>query len=185
MGTQLKKPGFIYLVRSCVCSGCGTCLVKIGASKHPRQRHKELDGMLPFETELIHCIATNNMAWAEDSLHQQYAAQLARSEWFKLTATDLNELQSTSRLDGPEPPLEALGDSERQRTERVQRLIEGRRTGKSTRELGSEENLSPRQVHRILETARAAGVEVDPPLNKIVGKDGRTQPARRVAVEDK
>jgi hypothetical protein len=67
------------------------------------------------------------------------------------------------------------------RQQRVARVAEARREGKSTREIAEQEQVSQTQVIRDLEEAKSTepGGSVDPPGGKVKGKDGKKRTARR------
>jgi hypothetical protein len=79
------KPGFVYLIRA------ENGLIKIGRSADPAERLLQFSS-LPVAVELIHQIATNDMAWLEAELHAEYASQRVRGEWFSLSPADVKAL---------------------------------------------------------------------------------------------
>jgi hypothetical protein len=72
-------------------------------------------------------------------------------------------------------------DLRRLRGERIRRVAEGRRQGKSTRRLAEDEGVSESQVREDLKAATAQGCAVDPEGGKVTGRDGKARPATRQA----
>jgi hypothetical protein len=68
---------------------------------------------------------------------------------------------------------------QRLRQERIARVAEGRRQGKSIRTLAAEEKVSPGQVHRDVAAATVSGETVEPEGGRVTGRDGRRRPAAR------
>jgi hypothetical protein len=65
------------------------------------------------------------------------------------------------------------------RAERIARVAEKRRAGKSTREIAEAEGVSQPQVLRDLQTAIDTGVSIAPEEGKVERKGGGTYPAKR------
>lgn len=72
---------------------------------------------------------------------------------------------------------ESLETTQRRRADRVVRVAEKRRSGKSLREISSEENVSPEQVRQDLQAATVKGLTVEPEGGKVEGRDGRKRTA--------
>lgn len=73
-------------------------------------------------------------------------------------------------------------DQERLRSERIQRVAEARREGKSLRTIATEEGVSPEQVRQDIQAATVKGLTVEPEGGKVQGRDGKTRtatPARK------
>jgi predicted GIY-YIG superfamily endonuclease len=82
------KPGFIYIAQ-------GTNdQYKIGLSNNPEKRMKEYT-KLPFETKLVLLIRTHDMVWLEKVLHERFANQRIRGEWFLLKKCDLKWVRNS------------------------------------------------------------------------------------------
>jgi len=76
------RPGCVYLLK-------GERYYKIGLSSNVNRRMEEISPRLPFETELICTIATEDMHGLEAQLHELYAGKRANGEWFKLSDEDV------------------------------------------------------------------------------------------------
>jgi hypothetical protein len=77
----VAQPGYIYLVG-------GNNVYKIGKSRDVPSRLRTFL-QLPFRTQLIHSIPTDDMVWAEAYLHQTFAHCRMNGEWFDLTSTEV------------------------------------------------------------------------------------------------
>jgi hypothetical protein len=66
---------------------------------------------------------------------------------------------------------------EQRRRDRVDRVAEARREGKSTRVIAAEEGVSQGQVMRDLAAATESGDSVEPPNGQVVGKDKKKRSA--------
>jgi len=82
--------GWIYIIR------CGR-FYKIGWSTKPNQRFYTISSSLPFKTEFIHRIGTDNPVLFEAELHERYAKKRTRGEWFRLSVCDVEELRSMTQ----------------------------------------------------------------------------------------
>lgn len=66
---------------------------KIGRSKRPWQRRKQLQGMHPARIYHVCSIFTHDAVRLEDELHQRYAdCKDDRREFFKLTDKEVTEI---------------------------------------------------------------------------------------------
>ena len=81
LSSQIKK-GYVYLLKS-------GSHHKIGLSKDADRRMEEISPKLPFQTELICTIATEDMRGLESRLHKQFADKRANGEWFLLEPEDV------------------------------------------------------------------------------------------------
>ena len=79
-------PGFIYVIR------CGS-FSKIGYSKNPKQRLRELQCANPFPLELAGTIP-GSLA-TESKLHTEYRHKHVRNEWFDLSEEDIFSITGT------------------------------------------------------------------------------------------
>jgi hypothetical protein len=70
-------------------------------------------------------------------------------------------------------------EREQARAERVERVAKKRREGKSTRQIAEDEGVSHVQVFRDVKEATVTGVTVEPPHDKIIGKDKKVRPATK------
>lgn len=90
---KLKKiPGYVYLIQS------PTGHYKIGKSKTPEIRHKEIGLLLPFEIKLVHTIKCEGYSQAEKLLHQRYASKRTNGEWFNLSVDDVSSILAIKEL---------------------------------------------------------------------------------------
>lgn len=91
--TSTARPGYVYVL------GTPDGYYKIGLSRVLLRRVADIRLQLPYQVELIHLIATQNMGAAERDLHQRFASCRMNGEWFKLSAEDLEWLKRQERLD--------------------------------------------------------------------------------------
>ena len=85
LSSQIKK-GYVYLLK-------GGSYHKIGLSKDADRRMEEITPKLPFETELVCTIATEDMHGLESHLHEQFADKRANGEWFELDRADVEYIR--------------------------------------------------------------------------------------------
>lgn len=85
------NPGFVYLMK------CNE-FYKIGISKNPDKRLEHITPLMPYKTELIHTIATENMKELEAFLHEQLAHCRVNGEWFKLPDDELDVLMKMPQV---------------------------------------------------------------------------------------
>jgi hypothetical protein len=97
---QMSGEGFVYLILA------STGPVKIGRSRHPAKRLKQL-AALPFTVQLIHQIETDDMVWLERKLHREFSAHRVNGEWFHLPDEDIRRLRSYSRIERNNAPAHA------------------------------------------------------------------------------
>lgn len=74
---QESTPGYVYALQM-------MGLVKIGRSKRPTQRAKQIVGQLPLDAHMIAVLPTRNMAKLERALHEEFDHCRVRGEWFNL-----------------------------------------------------------------------------------------------------
>lgn len=79
-----QQSGYVYLIH-----GDGTPWYKIGQSKKPYVRLKQLGARAPFRHRLIHSFAVDDMIGVESVLHSHFAPKRAEGEWFELDADDV------------------------------------------------------------------------------------------------
>lgn len=77
--------GVVYLIRDKDVTG----LVKIGRSMSVRRRFNSFGVDLPFETEVVLIIETDQCVSLETSLHRLCAKKRVRGEWFALDDDDI------------------------------------------------------------------------------------------------
>ena len=78
------KPGHIYLIY-----GEETSWYKIGQSKSPNIRLKQLGTQGPFRCRLVHSFGVTDMDGVESLLHERFSCKRAQGEWFNLDVSDL------------------------------------------------------------------------------------------------
>jgi hypothetical protein len=74
--------GAVYLLRS------GRSY-KIGCSRAPQQRVRDVQQSLPQPARLVHAIDTDDPYGIEAYWHRRFAEKRSRGEWFKLSADDV------------------------------------------------------------------------------------------------
>jgi len=85
----MKRKGFLYLIRDEF-----TGYIKIGISLNPNKRIKQLQTGNSHELSLIYTIQTEYYIKLELILHRHYKHLNIINEWFDLTITELNEIES-------------------------------------------------------------------------------------------
>jgi hypothetical protein len=85
---QTKSPGFVYLIQS----EHGEC--KIGKTHDLSARLHNFHIKLPFRTELIHSIKTDDNISLERELHTRFNAKRINGEWFSLTQEDIDYIKN-------------------------------------------------------------------------------------------
>lgn len=79
--------GYVYLFK------LSTGHYKIGLSKNPQRRKREIVSGLPFTIELIHQIPCNQMACLEHELHEKYwRHRHEQTEWFLLEQSHVDQI---------------------------------------------------------------------------------------------
>ena len=74
---------FIYLIQN-----LETSRYKIGISKHPQKRIKQLQTGSGEELKLIHTYESDNVRKIETALHNRYSAQNTHGEWFDISLSE-------------------------------------------------------------------------------------------------
>lgn len=85
-----KEAGYIY----CLHDQQGH--YKLGRSKYLDKRIKQLSTLPPFDIELIHSLQVLFADKYESALHEHFASQRLRGEWFRLSAEDIESIRSES-----------------------------------------------------------------------------------------
>ena len=80
--------GYVYVIQDIDISN----FYKIGRTSNPSRRFKELSQLLPFEIEVVAIVPTDDAPTLEWQLHQRYAEQHQRGEWFKLQDHHVREI---------------------------------------------------------------------------------------------
>jgi hypothetical protein len=62
---------------------------KIGRSTDAARRHKEIRIQMPYETEEIHIIETDDTVGIEAYWHNRFSSKRLKGEWFALDASDI------------------------------------------------------------------------------------------------
>lgn len=62
---------------------------KIGKSTDPSRRYKDIRTQMPYETEEIHVIETDDPTGIEAYWHNRFKDKRLKGEWFKLTMADV------------------------------------------------------------------------------------------------
>lgn len=76
---DINKGGFVYLIKG------DSGRYKIGCSKNPKRRCKELRLSSSEDHQLIHCFKCRDMYEKEKELHSMFDDEHSHSEWFDLT----------------------------------------------------------------------------------------------------
>ena len=86
-----SKPcsGYVYLLR-------GQGYYKIGLTKNVDRRIGEISPTVPFETEIVCIIATDDIHGTEAELHNKFADKRVKGEWFELADEDVNYISALS-----------------------------------------------------------------------------------------
>lgn len=88
------EDGFVYLMR-------GESTHKIGKSKDPERRLREVLRESGREIDLVHVFQSNWYSRAEWELHQRFKAKRAHLEWFYLDDDDIDEIMSIESMHYP------------------------------------------------------------------------------------
>lgn len=79
--------GYVYLLK------CGNHY-KIGQSKKPRTRLKQLRTGSPHPIEVVHTLRTPHFRQVEQMLHRRFASKRGEGEWFLLSEEDVGHIKS-------------------------------------------------------------------------------------------
>lgn len=85
------QKGYVYLLKF-----EGKNSYKIGKTINLEARITQFEIKLPFETQLICAIPSDDITVLEAQLHERFAQQRINGEWFKLTANDVKYIQRLS-----------------------------------------------------------------------------------------
>ena len=92
---RTADPGYVYLMRAVAPE---VNWYKIGLSIDPNFRLKTFNAIkLPFAIELVCTIQTTSMRELERHLHQRFADQRVRGEWFDLDDADVEYIEGLAR----------------------------------------------------------------------------------------
>ena len=87
----MRHPGYIYLMRVDQPDSEGYYPCKIGKSKHVPTRQRQIGILMPYEVELVHYVAVNDMPEAEAFLHRVYEPYRMRGEWFRFPQEGIDQ----------------------------------------------------------------------------------------------
>lgn len=88
---KLESPaGYVYVIKDV----SRTHNYKIGRTNHPGTRMNNFGVKLPFETEVIAILKTDDAETLEQRLHQKFVEQHNRGEWFDLSDSQVKQIQS-------------------------------------------------------------------------------------------
>lgn len=91
---QFKNPGYVYLLKTNI--DCD--YYKIGLTKNPNKRYKQISPKMPFELEKVHLIKTNCRYKLEELLHEKYKNKRIKGEWFKLNNKDVEFIKKLKNV---------------------------------------------------------------------------------------
>lgn len=94
---QYSRAGWIYLVKA-----EGLNQYKIGRSRTPNIRLRELQKQSPVSLTLIHLIECKDAGAAETYLHRRFAKRRVGGEWFELSSKDVAWIKSLTSLEEDE-----------------------------------------------------------------------------------
>ena len=80
--------GYVYVIQDVDISK----FYKIGRTNNPSRRFNEFSHALPFKIEVVAVVQTEDAPTLEWQLHQRYAEQQQRGEWFKLHDRHVREI---------------------------------------------------------------------------------------------
>jgi hypothetical protein len=86
------KPGYVYLMLG------ADGLYKIGVSRDPYRRLKQLSTGAAIPPRLIHVIETDDMYRLESLWHKAYKHLRYRAEWYNLTPAAVDDITSYGRV---------------------------------------------------------------------------------------
>jgi hypothetical protein len=87
------KNGYVYVCKSDI------NLFKIGYSKNPEERMKQLGLGSSIKHKLLYKIPTENMHQLEKELHKKFKEKREHSEWFNLDDKDLSYIENLAFAD--------------------------------------------------------------------------------------
>lgn len=87
---KLDEPaGYVYVIQDV----SNTWQYKIGRTNYPKRRINRFGVTLPFETEVVAILQTEDAAALERELHQHFANDRRRGEWFDLTEAQVQQIR--------------------------------------------------------------------------------------------
>lgn len=90
----MGKPGYVYVMRLDSSTNTLECPHKIGKSKTPDIRQRQIGVQLPHPLSLIHVIKADDMDALERQLHERFDACRLNGEWFRFSDRELDELMT-------------------------------------------------------------------------------------------
>jgi len=88
---DMKCPGGVYFIKAKI---NGVFLCKIGRAYNIRNRFNDINSTLPVTLELFKQIRCSNMIKAENAFHSLFADKRKKGEWFELSKTDYEDIES-------------------------------------------------------------------------------------------
>lgn len=86
---RVKPAGYVYVIQDIDISH----YYKIGFTSNLKERIDDYFGVkLPFQTEYVAIIESNDARTLEQQLHQRYAESRKRGEWFALSDSQVREI---------------------------------------------------------------------------------------------
>ncbi|MCY3780111.1 MAG: GIY-YIG nuclease family protein [Chloroflexi bacterium] len=80
--------GYVYVIQDVEFSG----FYKIGRTSSPARRLNEIRNILPGESDVVAIIDAEDAPALEWQLHQRYAENRKRGEWFELSGAQIREI---------------------------------------------------------------------------------------------
>lgn len=99
LGSQpdpLAAQGFVYVIY--INDSAGQAFYKIGFAAHFQSRFTDHQCASPFDICVACAYFVGNMRAEEKYLHQRFAVNRVRGEWFRLSIADLKEIAARSLL---------------------------------------------------------------------------------------
>jgi hypothetical protein len=84
-----KIAGFVYFLQ-------GGGYVKIGIAKNIDNRLEQIKPQLPFVSQLLHVIKTNDTQLCETQWHRHFQKNRTNGEWFKLNSMEISLIKETA-----------------------------------------------------------------------------------------
>ena len=89
-----KKMGYVY----CIVSSTNPPFYKIGRAGDVSQRISTIGILMPFSTELVHIIGSNDVILAERYWHNKFDKYRSNGEWFMLPRERLDEMTNIETM---------------------------------------------------------------------------------------
>lgn len=85
---KAKRSSFVYLFQE------EHGATKIGVSSRWRERLKEIDILIPYQTYVVAVIKSDFARQIERELHERYSSRRISGEWFRLSDADIRQILS-------------------------------------------------------------------------------------------